>query len=127
MSDLTEWLLACIAEDEAVARDALAESNLAAVFESPIIHHESATVAEHVVRHQPSRVLAVCKAHRAIVEHQRALAEAWETLGDALDRTDDGGGTDDEDEEDDTPLPLVLRALATIYADRPGWREEWAS
>lgn len=76
---------------------------------------------EHAEKvHRRSRVLAECEAKRRIVEHQRALSEAWETLSDTLSDDDAGDGAGD-----DTPLPFTLRALALPYADHPDYREEW--
>ena len=119
MGDLTKWLLACIAEDEAVARhkgaDAMTGQRWKHAPEN--VYQEIQSEALDNCRH----VLAVCKAHRAIVElHTRhwngdcevCFDRANTTLGDYI--------------FEEWPCP-TLRTLATIYAGRPGWREEWAS
>ena len=122
MSDLTDWLLACIAAEESAANavengpgeiqrtyyDRLGVSTSDGEF-----HRAYLTI-------DPARVLAVCKAHRAIVEgHTPKHGECrvcfdrdYCTAGDYV--------------FEDWPCP-TLRAIASIYADRPGWREEWAS
>lgn len=64
----------------------------------------------------PARVLAQVAAHRAIVELHTAP-----TSGGQYDPAChvDGYGLPSPDDCD------TLRALATIYADQPGFREEW--
>lgn len=57
----------------------------------------------HIARHDPARVLAQCKAHRTIVEYA----------------TDQHTGGIEFDE--------ILRALASIYADREGFDPRWAA
>lgn len=85
-------------------------------------------------------VLAQVAAHRAIVE----LHESWpvlvdtpptfETMGDEIDRfayrasSQIAWLTTQEYRArfgDEPPTTPILRALASIYADREGWREEW--
>ena len=150
MTDLAEFLLACIAEDETWAReasrrdDSYAEGgarwqwvytsddhvadpdpargeyldlrpdddwgdlSLRSVQEFPTmsvgplpqfaianVQEVLTTVAGHIARHDPARVLAECDAKRRIVERRNHL---------------------------DGP---TLRALAAVYADHPDWREEW--
>lgn len=117
MSDLTEWLLACIAEDEAVARHKGADA---------MTGHRWKHAPENVYQEIQSEVLdncrhalAVCKAHREVVE---AYVDAVSA---------DDNETDTEEHwvtsRVEAELREVVLRLATIYADRPGWREEWAS
>ena len=116
---LTEFLLARIAEDEAVARAVsrahwrysigdtwdlegvehdvvrgLGDSEIAFTFELE---------ATHIARHDPARVLAKCEALRRIVEQYASLAKHGDS-GDAR---------------------WVLPLLALPYADHPDYREEW--
>jgi hypothetical protein len=100
---------------------------------------------EHIARHDPAHVLAVCAAHRRIVEEHAGQVETVEWF--------DAPGTGRaevcpscrpaEPTEWDPPLGQAgirpegfvssyvlapcptLRALASIYADRDGFREEW--
>lgn len=165
MSDLTEWLLACIAEDEMwansceglhwhwvgdetdrpTAPDPMPDVylrgpgielvSLRSVEEFP--HYSlpgtgprfllsgadvTEAAAGHIARQDPAHVLAVCKAHRAIVELHRGCHVC--PSGHGVGYTDHSDGSDMGEGVDVCP---TLRALATIYADRPGWREEWAS
>lgn len=98
MTDLATWLLACIAEDEAEADDL----------------HDRKVCDQYSYDPRccdcgmPTRVLAECAAKRAIVE----WAQAFEM-------TIFGGATWN-------PNETVLCLLALPYADRPGYRQEWA-
>ncbi|MDX2566070.1 DUF6221 family protein [Streptomyces scabiei] len=66
---------------------------------------------EHAARHDPARVLREVEAKRSIIEqHERYAAERRRMMG----------GWDPQ--SDDSP---ILAALAAVYADRPGYREEW--
>lgn len=105
MSDLTDFLLARIAEDEAVARTAAPDE-----YTPPNGYGYDARGAARPVMSR-SRVLAECEAKRALVEmHTAAAAEAiakpaW------------------------GPIAITTRAvlveLASVYADHPSFREEW--
>ncbi|MDX2667408.1 DUF6221 family protein [Streptomyces stelliscabiei] len=65
----------------------------------------------HAARHDPARVLREVEAKRSIIEqHERYAAERRRMMG----------GWDPQ--SDDSP---ILAALAAVYADRPGYREEW--
>lgn len=79
----------------------------------------TAEQARHIARNDPSRILATCKAHRAIVE---LAAEAT-----GLDLQVEGEfGVGRRDPVDDPYLgDQMLKALAAIYAGEPGFREEW--
>lgn len=57
--------------------------------------------ADHIVRHDPARVVAECEAKRQIVKH-------WLDI--------EGWGNHD---------PYVLELLALPYVDHPDYREEW--
>jgi hypothetical protein len=108
---LTEFLLARIAEDEAVA-EAVPEPLIArdtfdvrfSTFESD----HSRADEEFVRRFDPARVLAECVAKRRIV----------------LLHGIPGDGTFD-DPCDYFPGCDTLRILAAVYANHPDYREEW--
>lgn len=117
---LTDFLLARIAEDEARANGALAaESNYphfgdtAADALLGLAESEGADAAAllHFGQYRPARVLAECEAKRRIVEaaHPRNLP---------LDSADYLSGAT-------YGLDVALRALAAVYADHPGYRDEW--
>ena len=156
MSDLTEFLLARIAEDEAIAQDAMCDGNgkwaswnrswddagwrdLAADGER--ITALPTSIDEHVCRHDPVHILAECEAKRRIV----ALHESWPTLV----QTPDKFEYDDGDLDTyvmrvsremawmttreyvarfgtDPPTAPMLAMLALPYVDHADYDEEWA-
>ena len=120
---LTEFLLARVAEDEAVARDAGERRGLP--YESPLY------VVDDNYRHDqvgiyPERVLAECEAKRRIVGiHELDPIEvySWGTTGGGCGLCDHscetGGDTWGHD-----PCE-TLKTLALPYADHPDYRQEW--
>lgn len=147
-TDLAAWLLERIAEDEAVARAATAGpwtwhpvSNLhadsAGWIGSPggLRTSSGVFVAEvsntldglddgaHIARHDPARVLATCAAHRRIVEEHSNFYDNPYAPASAYGPECKSCGSPGEYGVD-WPCP-TLRALASIYADRDGFREEW--
>ena len=125
MSDLVDFLLARIAEDEADARMANG---------APPPRHWSA----------PTRVLAECEAKRRIVE----LHRDWPVLVERPTEFEPSFGADPpfvdqvtyraskqiawmtEQEYrnrfgDEPPTAPMLAAMAVVYADHPDYREEW--
>lgn len=122
MGDLTKWLLACIAEDEAAARHKGADA---------MTGHRWKHAPEDVYQEIQSEVLdncrhvlAVCKAHREIVElHWPSSDKPGPEFSSYCEGCWEEGGMDGA-----PAYPCrTVRAIATIYAGRPGWREEWAS
>lgn len=99
MSDLTDFLLARIAEDEAAASKAGSFTPWTATFQNDNYGHLTV---------QPDRVLGECEAKRRIVEMEpdcafdRFQRVAW-----------------------DYHHETTLRFLALPYADHPDYREEW--
>ena len=82
MSDvtITEFLLARIAEDEAVARAASPapwQFGAAGSFAAGTVYDITKANAEHMTRHDPARVLAECEAKRRIVEEHTPIPEAY--------------------------------------------------
>ena len=134
---LTDFLLARIAADEAVAREG-GEAPWVSMETPPWVHVDPAAIREekwrfgkqgrvavadhgahaaHIARHDPARVLAECEAKRRIVAahvtHPVHAVDSGEYVGDGC--------------SCGYPFPCVtLRALASVYADREGFREEWA-
>jgi len=119
--ELTEFLLARIAEDEAAAQtsgpwlrgpdaydDDMLWAGAAPGWLSPIPFLRPRDVGrhfEHIARHDPTRVLAECQAKRRIIEAVKEHEEGeW---------------------EDDPIHGAVLRPLALPYADHPDYRQEW--
>ncbi|HET6868922.1 MAG TPA: DUF6221 family protein [Solirubrobacteraceae bacterium] len=110
VQSLASWLLERITEDEAAARKAVPspwriDDDGCCVFAPEGRGDDVAEMtwdsAEHIARWQPARVLAECEAKRALLR--------W--YGDGSD-VGDGG--------------QFLCLLAVPYADREGFREEWA-
>jgi hypothetical protein len=138
VNELPDWLLACIAEDEAEARA------WRAVYSDPgpvpTYHYE--TMRRHrrewpllwrsLDRFTPARALAMCEAHRRIIDlesYDRPKLGAPPYNG-PLNDPEAGGRHPqlvayiEEHGERVTDTP-ILRALALAYADRPGYRPEW--
>jgi hypothetical protein len=80
-------------------------------------------MAEHIVRHDPARVLSEIDAKRQILqqafEHAAKIDGEWGCCHDA--EAIEAGHCEEQRPND---LPL-LRLLALPYVDRPGYREEW--
>jgi hypothetical protein len=103
---LSAFILARIDEDEAVARattphewdcDASIYEDIPPIAEGSF----NRTDAAHIARHDPARVLATCKAHRAIVERF--------------------------DTSDDIVIYPIVAALASVWSDHEDYRTEWNS
>jgi hypothetical protein len=130
---LTDFLLARIAEDEAMAKAAIEphETDDAGHWEFVEYPYEGGSPhprgtldagtsgydpglpwSDLVNRYDPARVLAECEAKRQIVERAVIMARTSGLLEGAADRAY---------EYDDNVLPL----LALPYADHPDYREEW--
>ena len=123
MTTLTEFLLARIAEDEAVARAAVDEDGRWHVDQShPLYEAEvrgdiyiydegghTAEQAARIARHDPARVLAECAAKRAIIEQAASYSPE-------LEHGDNG----------EWAFDVTLRSLAAVYADHPDYQPEWA-
>ena len=133
---LTNFILARIADDEAVARAAgnvkayrgsfgtgawveFSDGSAHAFTEAQLgaMPVPQLRALDHACRHDPARVLAECEAKRAIVEaawadHVRIEGE-W------------GMCRSREQMEAQGDVPDVVAHLATIYASHPDYREEW--
>lgn len=136
MDDLVQWLHAQLDEDERIARQALdfvdadwrvdvARNVVLCPLLTSSGRQPTAVTAErwrypqvgtpgivpHVAEHDPARVLREIEAKRRIIDqHERYAAERRRMMG----------GWDPQ--SDDSP---ILAALAAVYSDRPGYREEW--
>jgi len=107
-TSLTSWLLAQIAQDEERAASAVGRGIVWPRLADIVAEHDVQS-GWHVVRWHPARVLAECEAKRRIVEEHEGDGQLCTGL---IDR-------------DDSRACLTLRYLATVYADAPGFREEW--
>jgi hypothetical protein len=113
MPSLTDFLLARIAEDEAVARAAREHEYLSAARDASPLRWVKDPLGYGTIWVNSGRVLAECEAKRRIVT---ALA-VREEFGAGLDSPEDKAAT--------WALRESCKALAVVYADRPGYREEW--
>ena len=112
---LADFLLARIAEDEQVARDA--DNRIyPSTWQETRDRVKSGWHVAHIARHNPARVLAECNAKRRIVE-----AEIGQMLGSP------SGYVDREVYERIRARADsdILRALALPYADHRDYRDEW--
>jgi hypothetical protein len=110
---ITEFLLARIAEDEAVA--GYGESARGDDWALGWVYDQG-----DAIEIRRSRVLAECEAHRRIVEEHTSDWIGCERC--VLGVTVEWG--DPEVDYYDGPC-LTMRALASVYADHPDYREEW--
>jgi hypothetical protein len=103
MPDLTDFLLARIADDEAVARSVIDDDDGVTFF--PRKAH-----ASHAIAWQPQRVLAECEAKRRIIAEHSPVDPC------------------DAHAADYRTIPCdTLLFLASVYADHPDYRAEWAA
>lgn len=132
---LTDFLLARIAEDEAVARKAYPSGRWSidtskrqvgitgdiAAQDAPwrFAQASEGCTAQHIARHDPARVLAECAAKRQIMEELGLISGETKPGADvrrgnplAANRVARGANR-------------ALRALASVYADHPDYRDEW--
>ena len=129
---IVEFLLARIAEDEALAEAAIDDHPHWLAMGHDLYQYEGGVASgylavdrrvpqgvEHIANWDPARVLAECQAKRAIIEH----AEEATGLDISVDN-DRAIGPRDLD-ADPYVGDLILRHLAAVYADHPDYREEW--
>lgn len=112
MSALTDFLLARIAEDEAVARRAAQEFEGVGVSTPPTwgrrqwefrVDRRNPALVDHIVAYSPARVLAECEAKRRIVE--REVNSRTKITYRRM---------------------MVLQDLAAIWSDHPDFDPGWA-
>ena len=122
MTTLTEFLLARIAEDEAVARDASVDqwgqevkdaSDWVSLVQS-VERDSTAAQDELVRRHDPARILRECEAKREVIAHYEAYAREAGRNPDvfALVKMSEA-------------VEGILVELAKVHSDHPDFRDEW--
>jgi len=125
MTDLAEFLLARVAEDEAVARKCPPSPWTVDGDGCCVLHsgHDAdrdianmTDAAEHIAHWDPARVLAECDA-------KKAIAEAWQQIN-ADDRVLNEYAHNIR-EGRQTSLYFALKVLALPYADHSEYRSEW--
>lgn len=139
---IEEFLLARIDEDEEAARDAAgwdlsgsvrAEGQWCREGVNSVIDSSQRLVvygdgpapedmqAEHIIRHDPARVLRECAAKRALIDH------ASDATG--LDMSVDMDRAVGRRDQDVDPYlgDAMLRTIAAVYSDHPDYQQEWAA
>ena len=127
MDDLVQWLRAQLDEDERIARavddgsapwdgqwmadtsDAARTRNGHVLFYRPVSGPLKPGLVDHVVRHDPARVLREIDAKRDLLVFARGIQDHHETFTTGV----------------YARLEKTLRLYALAYKDRPGYREEW--
>ncbi|NUV54536.1 hypothetical protein G6W51_16790 [Streptomyces coelicolor] len=127
MDQLVEWLGQQLDEDERIARRAgdsfrqIGETGVIVATEGDRAEECAsanwAGVAEHIVVHDPARVLSEIDAKRQIIALHHQLEDAQEML-------DFCATCDVTGKYPEYPC-TTLRLLALPYADRPGYKESW--
>jgi len=140
MSELIEWLTACIDEDETAAKAALAgpwhidrdplqglrimDGRGLVVTWTPGFYDRGDADAAHIALHDPARVLREVEAKRAILAltfyYEAKIDGEWGCGHRHADAIRLGKCPSTPPEKID-----ALRALAAVYADRPGYKAEW--
>jgi hypothetical protein len=134
VDDLLQFLMACLANEETIAKAACHGGDGQWRLEDPnrrpgrvvdgagdvVVHDEgspSDKQAWHITRHDPARVL------REIDAKRRILSEIVPEMNRMDDQLEAEFGTPSVPEPYESEQ--LLRLLALPYADRPGYREEW--
>lgn len=119
MTDLAVFLLARIADDESLARQAgdHALDDLAGATAAARINRMQFA---HFHHWSPSRVLAECEAKRRIIDKHRHMDDVVEVEYES-EHMEDGW----QSEAKADALEYAMRCLALPYADHADYREEW--
>lgn len=118
MDDLVTWLRSCLDEVERVALQADGDAEVKFIA-SDAKENGCPDAGAHIIKHLPSRVLAEVEAKRRILDRY-AVALSVASPGSVVSFVrgqDDGYGEACLD---------AIRDLALPYADRDGYRVEWA-
>ena len=143
---MTEFLLARIAEDEAVAAAAVSRRDGVDKWEAVgsgtvvgpgydkvkhvMLPSSEDGAARHIARHDPARVLAECEAKRRIIERGPSECGGYQSEhGLGTHYPAEGWSYCDgcsAAESADLDWQWIMRHLATVYADHEDYRAEWA-
>lgn len=127
MTTLTQWLLEQIAADEAQARLAIESRGEVAYADEPevpdmgLAAYEDAPIPTVLIG--PERVLAECEAKRRIVDlHVGEVIEMEGVIVLSICEV-----CHDSEMHTAAHWPCAtIKAIASVYADHPDFREEWA-
>jgi len=96
---------------------------------------------EHIARHDPARVLAECRAKRAIIEQHKDWPVLVERKPEFTEASNDIHSMTYRATQEmawltereyvkrfgvEAPTTNMIRALAAVYADHPDYQQEWA-
>jgi hypothetical protein len=145
--NITKFLLARIAEDEAVARATMENVEYRCSPEEGLLVRRGSSCCDcgagGYVEYGPDRLLAECAAKRVIVavvndwEHDYNEADPWYSCGLAMDHSmfahdrSPGGGCWDDGKRGNCQCGLenhqlqILAPLATVYESHPDYDQEW--
>jgi hypothetical protein len=129
--DITEFLTACLDEEQADAERlppypwkvgdeyslVLADDDIEVATSFALSNNQMIRTRDHIVRYDPDRAL------REVAAKRRVLARHHDDDGDGCYGC--GFGNDEERMVKDVNDCPELRDMASIYADRPGYKEEW--
>ncbi len=124
MDDLVQWLGEQLDGEAADAQDCVTSNGRWRAMGESVLSDDNAEVvtmcdlsdAAHIARHDPARVLREIDAKRQVL----AMAQARIEEAASPDFMVNGPA-----KVALVVLEPVLKSLATVYADRPGYREEW--
>ncbi|WP_399930095.1 DUF6221 family protein [Streptomyces kanamyceticus] len=126
MDDLVQWYGEQLDEDEAAAQDCVTRDGRWRAMGESVLGDDNAEVvsmcdlvdAAHIARHDPARVLREIEAKRQVL----AMAQARIEEAASSDYLVNGPARMAL-----VVMEPVLKSLASVYADRPGFRPEWGA
>jgi hypothetical protein len=142
VEDLVQWLRVQLDADDRIARRAgdsfrqIGETGVIVATEGDRAEECAsanwAGIAEHIVTHDPARVLREVDAKRQVIAKYATAVDRMKELGSQIERLKADGRDTLMPEMDRATaihrrdvLAEVLRLHALTYVDRPGYREEW--
>jgi hypothetical protein len=130
--DLLRWLGEQLDEEERVARAAggrWRELSGNWVTASDVDHRVAMVLAAaeraHIVAHDPARVLREIEAKRELLKEHTVDGWTCSTCAMPEDFDEDADGNREWSRRGQDFPCRTLRLAASVYADRPGYREDW--
>lgn len=133
--DITEFLIACLDEEQADAERlpphpwkvgdeyslVLADDDIEVATSFALSNNQMIRTRDHIVRYGPDRVLREVAAKRELLEWCIEVTKHvdWTTVG------QDGSLLNDPNPRATHTAILALKTMAAPYVDRPGYKEEW--
>lgn len=140
--DITEFLTACVKDDERLALGSYPGpwvTDLDDALDENVTNESGQIVAwvrarpftdatrSHIARHDPARVLREVAAKRKLIElHAPAVIHGEKGGADWYNRMTICRTCTPSQQFPETAWPCdTVKLLASVYADRPGYKEEW--